>query len=105
MSETRFRLAKSDERVGFGAPCASGKGPLRERRRGAADECRSDRETHLQTRSQLRRRACVSRERRTSRPSAPRARAQPPKMGEAPVKYELTGASVATMRTEARDVA
>jgi len=26
-------------------------------------------------------------------------------MGEAPVKYELTGASVTTMRTEARDVA
>jgi len=26
-------------------------------------------------------------------------------MGEAPVKYELTGASVTTVRTEARDVA
>jgi hypothetical protein len=27
--------------------CASGKGPLRERRKGAADQCRSDEQTHL----------------------------------------------------------
>jgi hypothetical protein len=36
-----------DERLGDQRPCASSKGPLRERRKGAADECRSDAQTHF----------------------------------------------------------
>ena len=37
------------ERIGWRdqRPCASSKGPLRERRKGAADECRSDEQTHF----------------------------------------------------------
>jgi hypothetical protein len=40
-------LRERDEQVGDQRPCASSKGPLRERRKGAAEECRNDEQTHF----------------------------------------------------------
>jgi hypothetical protein len=66
---------------------------LRERRKGAGEECRSEERSTLQMRvSSVN--ECVLREaRRTTHRPAPCASATYKEMGEAPVKYELTGAS------------
>jgi hypothetical protein len=74
--------------------------PLRERlpsvaraSEGAGDECRSDEQTHLETAVSSIYRAGVCEARRTSRRPAPMRERNLNQKGEAPVKYELTGAS------------
>ena len=68
-------------------------GPLRERRRGAADECRSDaRNTPPDQQLDPKTSVGFARDERGGLQRPVRER-NPKKMGEAPVKYELTGAS------------
>jgi hypothetical protein len=71
---------------------ASSKGPLGERRKGAPDECRSDEKTHFASAvSSVREPVFAKRDEQVGdqRPCASATQ----QMGEAPVKYELTGAS------------
>ena len=68
------------------------KAPLHERRKGAGDECRSDEQTHIASAvSSVDEPVFAKRDEHVGdqRPCASATQ----QMGEAPVKYELTGAS------------
>ena len=86
--------AKRDERLTDSTRARAVTGPLRERRRGAAEECRSDaRNTTSEQQSVPKSSVCFGRSDERVGLQRPVRERNTIKMGEAPVKYELAGAS------------